>query len=503
MSGKVNTESSVSLLDTQRLGRVTVQGISWTLASSSFAKAASFLSQITLGWLLSPSDFGVYALAISAAALVDGLRNGGTDRILVQRGKEYDELASPIFKIALLFNLLAMSTLMLCAPLAAQAFNTPDLPPLIVIIALALPLTTPVAVLRAKLTIDLRFKNISEVDSLSALIRACSVVVFALLGFGPLSFVLPLFIVAIYEGVAFARHARLWPRTQTPARSIAGGILRDARWVIIASFGLAMCLRGTFFAVGLLEEHSLVGVYFFGSQLSMSFLDLLAPGIAAVMLSTFSKVSQQPQLQARGYLKSIRMLCLITIPACVVLAIMAEPIIRILWFGKWDAAIPVVQVLVLFLPAALLSIVSLALVEARGRWALRAILIYIHAIAMIICAVIGAWMGGLIAIALWFCGFQIAISLLHSCVAARLVSLSFGSVVSAIWPSVGFAIFSALLSHYAAEILVSDGNYLFGTIFQACFFILTFWALAWSALRIHYKEIISVLMPHKAPPPTL
>ena len=57
-------------------------GVVWKVASMGGATFLSVASQLILGWLLSEGDFGIYALAISAAALVQSTKDGGVQMIL-------------------------------------------------------------------------------------------------------------------------------------------------------------------------------------------------------------------------------------------------------------------------------------------------------------------------------------------------------------------------------------------------------------------------------------
>lgn len=487
MHKQVNPADSVP--STPSLTQGAMQGMLWTLSSVGVSKLASFGAQLVLGWLLSANDFALYALAISSASIVEGLTNGGTDKVLVQRGAEYCQLASPVFRIAGLFNVLAAMALMLGAPLAAQLFDAPELPLLIFFIALAILLRTPSAVLRAKLTIDLQFKTISSIVTVSALIGHLSTVIFALLGFGPLSFVLPLIVVAVYEGIAFARSAKLWPRRQTPMRAVLVDIIKDARWIMVAAVAGALIFRGQYFVIGLLEDYADLGIYFFGYQLSVSLVELLMAGMGAVMLGTFAKLSEYPQRQAQGYLKSIRMLSFFGAPASLVMILLADPLVRLFWSGKWDAAIPVIQILLMSLLAQLLLVLSLALIEARGRWRLRALLLYAHAAGIMACAGAGAWLGGLSSIALWITGYKIAFSLFQCVVAGRLVQIGSSEIMGALGPPVVFAAIGVILSYYAVEVLVPLDTAVTEAIAQVALFLASFWLLSRTVLRDRYAEV--------------
>ena len=75
----------------------------WATFGTLASKFASLAAQLVLGWVLSKEDFALYAIAISWSTIVLALRNGGTQRLLIQQGSKYEECAPVFFKIALIF----------------------------------------------------------------------------------------------------------------------------------------------------------------------------------------------------------------------------------------------------------------------------------------------------------------------------------------------------------------------------------------------------------------
>ena len=66
-------------------------------------------------------------------------------------------------------------------------------------------------VFQAKLSSDLNFRNYTQLNVLSAILRHGSMVGFALIGLGPLSFVLPLIIIALFETIGGWYLVGTWP----------------------------------------------------------------------------------------------------------------------------------------------------------------------------------------------------------------------------------------------------------------------------------------------------
>ncbi|MDP3426052.1 MAG: hypothetical protein Q8S17_01565, partial [Humidesulfovibrio sp.] len=94
-------------------------------------------------------------------------------------------------------------------------------------------------------------------------------------------------------------------------------------------------------------------------------------------------------------------------PVCLGMAVAAEPLIHLLWGGKWDAATPVFQLMLVSLFARLLAPMSLALAESRGNWRLRSLLMAADGLGLVASAALGAAFGGLFTVALWVSGYRI------------------------------------------------------------------------------------------------
>ena len=162
-------------------------GMAWCLSTFVAAKSANFLSQLALGWLLSKTDYAVYAMAISVQSLVAAFHDGGANRLLVQQGHRFESLAHVVFVFSLGFNALATMLLLIAAPFVAAYYQSPSVSPVLQILSLSIVLGTPVMVYKARLTVNLEFGRIARVTWISTVLQYGSMVCFALFGFGPLT----------------------------------------------------------------------------------------------------------------------------------------------------------------------------------------------------------------------------------------------------------------------------------------------------------------------------
>ena len=316
------------------LGGLAATGMLWVSVGTVASKLASLGAQLVLGWVLSTEDFALYAIAISWSTIVLALRNAGTQRFLIQKGSSYDEFASICFKIALLFNGIGFVLLALAAPALSNLYESKSLNVIIWIIALSLPLNTASLIFQAKLSSELKFGKLTRINIWSALLRHGSMAVFALMGFGPISFVLPLILIAGFETVAGWYMVGAWPPNRRLTWQAMRGVLRDSRWIMLTSLAGILVMNGDYLAISLLQTKETLGIYFFGFQLSFSLAALFTNGVEAVMMPTFSSLHNDLERQKMAFFKAARVLMLGATLACFALVLAANPLVHGLWGGE-------------------------------------------------------------------------------------------------------------------------------------------------------------------------
>ncbi len=95
--------------------------------------------------------------------------------------------------------------------------------------------------------------------------------------------------------------------------------------------------------------------------------------------------------------RSIRLAAFLIAPGGVFIAIAGPAAVHLLWEGRWDESIPVVQAIVLSASMRGLAVVSGAGVEAAGRWRWRAALEAIDGLSLIGTILASVWLGGSLA----------------------------------------------------------------------------------------------------------
>lgn len=374
------------------LGKVVASGVSVMGAISITGRLFGFGANVGLAWLLSEDDFAVYATAIAVSGLVAIFRDGGVRELLVQRGhKEYEDLVGPVFWLALTASLIAGALLIaLSSPLAA-IYKAPGLVPVLVIIAISLPISTPSAILRAKLRIDMRFKSLSSIILVSSFLQYSLMLTLAWFGFGPISFVLPLLGVGVFEWIACYLATRSQPWRHGPQLDRWKWLFGHSKWLLVGSGAYMLIDRGDVLLAGLSLPKGSLGHYFMASQLAlMSAYVLLSYQFHLVLLPALSSLIDEPQRRADAIVRSSRALLLIAAPVCLGLTVIADPFIRVFLHERWYPSIPVLQLFGIWYPWRCTLGLTSAIFVSSARFKQHALLLIVEGVVVAAAAGISA-----------------------------------------------------------------------------------------------------------------
>jgi O-antigen/teichoic acid export membrane protein len=406
-----------------------VSGASWMFAATILGRAIAMLGQVGIGWLLTPADFGVWALALSMATAVMALRNGGTTQILVQRGTQFSSEARFFLRYSLLFNTVAATILIgLSMPylLERSAVGIALLG-----IGVAVPLATPAMLYRAKLTIEARFRPVAIISLGSSALWQVSVFTLAYVGFGAASFACAPALQAIFETLAGRFYAgRLPPASGSRPAADYRALFRQSSWVMLSGAVLSLGTTGDYFAVGMLTDVSTVGVYYFGFQTVVTLSMPIYSGLESVLPSLLVRLADEPSRQVAAFARALRTVVVTSVPLAITFALVTPFIFHLLWHGKWDMAAHPTQILAACVPAWLITHCIRALLEARGYWRLRFGLLAVNGVGGVSSAAIGTFFGGVANIALTVSIFYVlfGLSLLLSLRTLRLTVRDLSSI---------------------------------------------------------------------------
>jgi O-antigen/teichoic acid export membrane protein len=385
-SGEPAAEASV--------GDKALSGSVWLIGATGTAKALGFACQLALAWFLTKRDYGVYAIAISLSVFLSALRDGGLQFVLEQRRNQFDRFAGPVFWMMLAINTATGLLIALVAYPAARLYQIPELGGVITLFAISIPLTTLPSVLTVRLAVDLKFRQLGLIQVFSAITRNALLLLFAWLGFGARSFLLPLLVTSVTDTFM------LWMATRYPVWSMPPRfrlwreLFAAGRWVLLGTFAIGFGNNGAYFIMGKFLPSELIGTYFFAFQIVVQLGVLLSDNIYQVLVASFARLNGDlPRIRA-AVPRALGMVVLIGAVASTSIAAIYAPLERELWHGKWSAATVAVYILAVGWPAAAGMSVLRALQMATGHFRQWGVVTLVGSAVSVTGTVVGASLGG-------------------------------------------------------------------------------------------------------------
>jgi O-antigen/teichoic acid export membrane protein len=112
-----------------------------------------------------------------------------------------------------------------------------------------------------------------------------------------------------------------------------------------------------------------MGAYFFAFVYARQVVNEIQGRLIRVLFPALTKMSDQPQRQLRAFISAARLVMIVILPLTLLQVALAGPIVRLIYpDGKWDAAIPLMQLLSFAMAVRGLAGPSESLLQAQGRF---------------------------------------------------------------------------------------------------------------------------------------
>lgn len=321
-----------------------VQGVKWSSARILGSRLIALIVFIALARLVAPTAFGLVSLAMVFVALMQVFVDQGFNQAIVQRQEltpgHLDSAFWSSLALGILFTVVGVA---LAGPLATL-LDQPDLAPVlrglsasIFILAIS---STPEAILRR----ELAFRSLAIRQLIAAVAGGVIGVGAAVLGYGVWSLVFQL----VVQGTVGA--LVLWIAVPwRPGLDVSWRCFRE-----LFSFGsniVAMNLLNFFnrqsddLLIGVVLGPKALGYYSVGYRILLLLTDVMTRTIESVAFPLFSRIQDDMARLRRAYLMATQISATIATPVFLGVAALAPELINTLFGPKWDAAVPVMQVL--------------------------------------------------------------------------------------------------------------------------------------------------------------
>jgi PST family polysaccharide transporter len=390
----------------------------WLLSQTASGRAVALLGQVALARLLSPRDFGAIGLTYTLTAIIGSLTASGIRDVLLQRSRTFQIWAWPGFWVDLGLASIGAFLIAALAPFAARLYAAPEVAALAWIVAVALPLSALSTIPLTAIRVALDFRLLATIGTAQVVATQLLAVFLAWSGMGAYSFVLPLPIVAAASAVAVWTIVRPRLRRTRPRRAWLY-LIQTTFWILAFRLLIGLVSQGDAFILGLLVSRHEVGLYFFAFRLSAQPLQAFATSVFEVMFPMLARLRLEPEAQYRAALKASHVLAILIIFAGCLQVALAAPVFHLLFRGRWDGSIRLVQILSIGLSFEAVCWIGAALINAKREFRRNLIFSLYSTPCFFIIVGLGTYFANSIGTAICVALYYIALAPIYSYFALR------------------------------------------------------------------------------------
>ena len=414
------------------LGSKVTSAIRW-------ATSLTFLSQVLM-WsvtilvirILSPEDYGLMSMAMVFVSFAMIVNEAGLGSALVQGSNPAVDDVSAIHGFVVSVNLLLYGAFFLLAPSIGRFFDEPQLGGLIRYVALLFPILGLEVAPLALLDRELRFRRKSTVFLVSNLAGVLTTFILARSGAGVWSIVYGNLLAATFRALGMNASVGY-----LIIPSLSFGLIRP-----YLNFGGIVALerilwyvytRADIFLIGKILGKEALGYYTVAYTLAAMIYEKTGGLLYEISLPTFSNVQRAGSDISRVLIKAIAIISFAIFPIMFGLAAVSEDIVSLLLGDKWLAAVPLVLILCLSMPARTLANILPPALQGIGhpKTSLRNLLIAI--VIMVPALVIAAVKGTQTVALMWLTIFPLVMVLMYVNSRSRL-GIDAAGITAAIFP---------------------------------------------------------------------
>lgn len=338
------------------------KSLGWMALAQFCLIALQFGAQIVLARLLSPHEFGVFAIAMGLSGVLALVQSLGLQALIVREQELHDEVSTTAFTV----NALLAGGLSLLILLASQigGFFFQEDGVRRVLLALSLtPLTGVIAFLpSAHLERHGRFKEIALAGIVAGALGTLTTVVFALRGASFMSFAYGQWAQAAVFGVMICFLGRAFVSYRVGFEAWRRVMEFGLQMLAVAGIG-AVAVRLSDIALGRIISLSALGLYNRAAGLNGVVWTNIHLVVGRVMLVDFAALVRRGESLRDRYIRTVDIITVALWPAFLGLAIIARPFIATVYGEAWVMAAT---------PLAILAAASFVQVAITMTWELFA-----------------------------------------------------------------------------------------------------------------------------------
>lgn len=325
-------------------GRLVKRGVITTGLAQALKLVMQLCSVAVLSRLLTPSDFGLLAMAGPIVAFLAMFQNLGLTQLTVQRPKITHREVNFLFWISTFAGLVVTLIILLISPLAAAFYGERDVGLLVAGLALPFLITCSGAQHVAIINRRMEFGKLAIIEVATSAVTLVAVVAWAL--YAPSFWALWAGAVAgALVTISLAWLYSGWRPTMPRWTEQGWGMIKFGSDLTGFNFANFFARNLDNVIIGKVSGSVSLGLYERAYKLLLFPLTQVTNPLSQVMLPTLSRLVSEPGRYRYAFIRVMRLMLLAILPGVAAAIAMSDILIPFFLGNKWGAAIPIFQAL--------------------------------------------------------------------------------------------------------------------------------------------------------------
>ena len=319
----------------------------WNYLIFALSKGSTLLMTVVVARMLTPAEFGLFALALLVVNLFDYVKDLGVAAALVQNRREWHSIAPTGLTISVLFGLFASAFLAGTAPLTARLLGHPELTSFIRVLAVGLAISALSAIPAAWLRRSMNFRARLAPEAMGALTKTVLTIFLAATGHGVWSLVYGQLAAAVVMTVLYWVVGRTRPRI-----AFNGAVARELVKFGIPVTAVTLLAYGIYnvdyLAVGTRMGTTELGLYTLAYRIPELLVLNLCVVVSEVLFSALSGLQEDIGALKRHYIEALTVVVALTAPIGVGLSVASQSLVATLYGSEYAASAPILSILAIY-----------------------------------------------------------------------------------------------------------------------------------------------------------
>jgi O-antigen/teichoic acid export membrane protein len=347
------------------LAKLAGTALLWRAIELAGVKIIFLVRLLILARLLSPDDFGLLAIAMTAIGFLLSITDFGMVPALVQRSELNKQHYNAAWTVIVVRAAGIAAIVFLAAPLIANVFNEPRAIPILQVLSIRPLLEASASIRIADLIRDLEFRSLAFVKLSEGVINTIIAIglaryfgVWALVWgalAGTTAYLVMSYLLAPHRPSLLFDFKAIQP------------LIRFGRWIFLT--GLIAVFGGLTLRVVISRQlgTAQLGLYFLAASLAFLPSEVATKVAGYVAFPLYARLQSDIQQATRAFRAMLTGMSAILFPVCFLIIVLAPSIVQNILGPRWEGTVPVIRILALVSMIGVLGEATVPILNGLGQ----------------------------------------------------------------------------------------------------------------------------------------